>query len=69
MYPKVTFDKPVEVAHLPGTDRLVVIEEHGKMWSIPHDANAEKAEPFADFTQFDPEVNRSYAITFHPKFA
>ena len=69
MYPKVTFDKPVEVAHLPGTDRLVVIEEHGKMWSIPHDANVEKAEPFADFTQFDPEVNRTYAITFHPKFA
>ena len=68
-YPNLTFDKPVEVATLPGTRRLVLIEEHGKMWSFPHSESAEKAEPFADLTQFDPEVNRTYAFTFHPKFA
>jgi len=68
-YPNLTFNKPVEVATLPGTDRLVLIEELGRMWSFRHGEGASQAEPFVDFREFDPEVNRTYAFTFHPRFA
>ncbi len=68
-YPNLTFKEPLEVAPLPGSDRLVVIEHAGQMLSFVNTPEVDKAELFADLTQFHPEAKRCYAFTFHPKFA
>ncbi|HEV7404653.1 MAG TPA: PQQ-dependent sugar dehydrogenase, partial [Chthoniobacteraceae bacterium] len=69
MFPALTFSHPLDIKVLPGTDRLVVLQETGQMFSFVAKEGVEKAEPFADLTTVDPEMSRSYALTFHPRFA
>ena len=69
MFPGLTFAKPLDVTPIPGTDRLVVLEETGRMFSFVPGAGVEKADLFAQLSAFDPEVSRSYALTFHPRFS
>jgi len=68
--PSLTFNKPLDVTPLPGTDRLVVLEETGRMFSfVPGaGAGADKADLFGELSAYDPETARSYALTFHPRF-
>jgi putative heme-binding domain-containing protein len=69
IFPALTFSRPLDIKPLPGTDRLVVLQETGQMFSFVAKEGVEKAEPFADLVAFDPLVARSYALTFHPRFA
>ena len=67
IFPGLTFNRPLDIAQIPGSDRLVVVEEFGKLHSfVP---GAEKADMFGDLHDFDSEIFRSYAVTFHPRFA
>ena len=67
IFPGLTFNRPLDIARIPGSDRLVVVEEFGKLHSfVP---GAEKADMFGDLRDFDSEIFRSYAVTFHPRFA
>jgi putative heme-binding domain-containing protein len=67
IFPGLTFNKPVDIQQIPGSDRLVVLEEFGRLLSfVPGE---EKADVFGELAAFDPEINRSYAFTFHPRFA
>jgi putative heme-binding domain-containing protein len=66
--PGLTFNKPLDVTPLPGTDRLVVLEENGRMFSFVPGASADKADLFGELSAYDSETARSYALTFHPRF-
>ncbi len=68
-FPNLKFDRPMEAATLPGTNRLVVIEQGGKVFSFPNDNDCAKADLCGDIKQFEPETGECYAITFHPRFA
>jgi putative heme-binding domain-containing protein len=68
LYPKLAFNRPLDITPLPGTNRLVVLEESGRMFSFIPGADAEKADPFGNLSEFDREATRSYALTFHPRF-
>ncbi|MDP3069554.1 MAG: PQQ-dependent sugar dehydrogenase [Opitutaceae bacterium] len=69
-FPQLTFAQPLEVAVLPGTDRLVVVELGGKLRSFrASDENASETDLFGDVARFDRELTDAYAVTFHPKFA
>ena len=68
LYPKLTFVKPVDVTPLPGTDRLVVLEQSGNLFSFVPGAGAEKADLFGKMTDYLPGVTQSFALTFHPRF-
>ena len=68
-FPKITFTAPLDAATIPGTDRLVVAEQRGRLFSIPNDDACEKADLFADLKQFDPDVMECFAFTFHPRFS
>lgn len=67
IFPGLTFSKPLDIQQIPGSDRLVVMEEMGKMFSFT--PGAEKADAFGNLGDFDPEIVRSSALTFHPRFA
>ncbi|MEO6784839.1 MAG: PQQ-dependent sugar dehydrogenase [Chthoniobacteraceae bacterium] len=67
IFPGLTFSRPLDIQQIPGSDRLVVVEEFGKLFSfVP---GADKADIFGDLPAYDSEINRSYALTFHPRFA
>ncbi len=69
-YPALTFAQPLEIAVLPGTDRLVVVELGGKLRSFrAGDQSVAETDLFGDVARFDRELTEAYAITFHPKFA
>jgi putative heme-binding domain-containing protein len=68
-FPALTFAQPLEVAALPGTDRLVVVEREGKLRSFRADDTTAAAELFGDLAQFDPELTEAFSLTFHPKFS
>lgn len=66
LYPALSFTRPLDLAALPGSDRLVVLEENGRLLSFVPEA--EKADVFGELQAYHPEVSRSYALTFHPRF-
>lgn len=68
-FPQLTFIQPVDVAVIPGTDRLVVVEQGGKLRSFRTDEGTAAADLFGDISRFDRELSETYAITFHPRFA
>ena len=68
-FPNITFDKPMDVAVIPGTDRLVVSTLKGELFSLPNDDTCAKADFFGDVRKFEPEAADSFAFTFHPRFA
>ncbi len=69
MFAELTFKNPLDVTALPGSDRLVVLEESGRLFSFTPSADPKKADFFGELAAFDSEINSSYALTFHPRFA
>jgi glucose/arabinose dehydrogenase len=71
VFPSLTFEAPCELVAIPGTNRLVVVEVNGKLWSFENSPLADKSERdlFADLKTIDPQFNLVYGLTFHPKFA
>jgi len=74
VFPQLTFDRPVDLARLPGSDRWVVAELGGQLWSFRPSATVAKPELLADLRphHMPEEFVRGFSIlgfTFHPGFA
>lgn len=67
-FPKLRFNKPIEAATIPGTNRLLLVEQEGKLLSFAADQDPDEAELVIDLHSFEPEMRESYAIAFHPDF-
>ncbi|MBM4072759.1 MAG: hypothetical protein FJ271_28105 [Planctomycetes bacterium] len=61
-FPKMTFSEPLDLVQAPGTDRMIVAERRGKIYSFRNQPKAEK-ELLLDLK------TTIYAIECHPKFA
>jgi putative heme-binding domain-containing protein len=69
-FPRLDFARPLEVALIPGTDRLVVAEQAGKLRSFrATDESAAETDLFGDVARFDRDLKEAFALTFHPRFA
>src|SRR5258706_5044935 len=68
-FPKLTFASPLDAVLIPGTDRLVIVEQRGRLFSIPNDEHCEQADLFADLIKFERETFECYGIAFHPQLA
>ena len=71
VFPSLVFEAPCEMAAIPGTNRLVVVEVNGKLFSFENrpEASDIKRDLFADLKPIDPKFHLVYGIAFHPKFA
>jgi putative heme-binding domain-containing protein len=78
VFPKLQFYNPLVVTDAPGTDRLFVGEQAGRIYSFPNDPNCGKADLFLDLAKdvhsWDPKgkvkrLEALYGLTFHPQFA
>ena len=62
-FPKLKFFEPLDLACVPGKNRLAVGTRPGKIYSFVNDPATEKADLLLDVKQ------PIYALTFHPRFA
>lgn len=60
--PTIKFAEPLDLAAIPGGNRLVVAERRGKIFSFPREGSPKEADLLLDVKK------TIYAVTFHPKF-
>ncbi len=79
VYSRLRFTNTTVLATAPGTERMFVGEQEGKIFSLPPDRDAEKADLFLDCNRLVDRLNRTsklplalealYGLTFDPDFA
>ena len=85
VFPKLSFRQPTVLTNAPGTDRMFVAEQAGKIYSIPADPATSKADLMLDVQQLVDQINKKgeydkgrenpvvleavYGLTFDPQFA
>jgi putative heme-binding domain-containing protein len=78
VFPKLTFKNPTLITSAPGTDRLFVGEQAGKLYSFRPSPEPTKADLFLDLTTelktWDTKgkvrgIEGLYGLAFHPRFA
>jgi putative heme-binding domain-containing protein len=78
VFPKLTFKNPTLITSAPGTDRLFVGEQAGKLFSFRPSPEPAKADLFLDLTRelktWDTKgkvrgIEGLYGLAFHPQFA
>jgi uncharacterized repeat protein (TIGR03806 family) len=68
-FPALTFRKCLDITNAPGSDRLFVLEESGKIFSFRNSPGVESADLVVDLAKSINGLKATYAITFHPEFA
>lgn len=62
-FPNLTFDEPLAMGVVPGTNRLAVAERHGKIYTFENNPSVRTKELLVD-------VGRTvYGLALHPKYA
>ncbi len=69
VFPVLKFNQCLDIASPPGSDRLFVVEQSGKVFSFPNKADVAAADLVIDFAKEIPGLKQVYAIAFHPNFA
>ncbi|QDV34351.1 PQQ-dependent sugar dehydrogenase [Tautonia plasticadhaerens] len=67
-FPKLTFDRPLELAFVPGTDRLAVAQSGGRVVTFANDPGADRADLLLDLKAVEPKFAALYGLAFHPDF-
>ena len=67
-FPALTFNQCLDITHAPGSDRLFVVEQSGKIFSFPSKTDVEAADLVVDLKRAIPGVEQVYALAFHPDF-
>jgi putative heme-binding domain-containing protein len=71
VFPHLTFTNPVDLAFMPGSDRLFVVEQAGRIWSIRTSGSPPTQAPELAFDakRHRPETDSVFALAFDPGFA
>ena len=65
----IKFTSPLEITFAPGSGRLFVAEQGGKIFSFPHRAEVKTPDLAIDIAKEIPGTTNVYGLTFHPEFA
>src|SRR5262245_24302390 len=63
VFSDLTFDEPLELAFVPGTNRWVVAERKGKIWTFAADPKTSRKDLLIDLGK------TVYGVVMHPQFA
>lgn len=71
VFPELSFKEPVELAAVPGSNRLAVVEVGGKIYTFENKPSASNADRdlMLDVATLGKQFSRAYGLVFHPKFA
>jgi putative heme-binding domain-containing protein len=67
-FPRLKFRQPLNLTCAPGSERLYVAEQEGKVFSFPPDPGCAKADLVLDLAKEVPGTTAIYGMTFHPAF-
>lgn len=67
-FPELKFASPVDLSDAPGTPRLFIVEQGGKVFSFDPQQAPAQAHLTADLKNIFPDLTALYALTFHPQF-
>ncbi len=68
-FPALTFTNALETALAPGVNRLFIVQQDGKIFTVPDNDSATNADLFIDLKQVNRELRNTYGLVFHPRFA
>lgn len=68
-FPALQFNQCLDITPAPGSERLFVIEQSGKIFSFPNHPETAAADLVVDFAKEIPGVEQVYSLAFHPDFA
>ena len=68
VFPALKFNNCLDLTAMPGSDRLFVVEQSGKIFSFPNKSDIAAADLAIDFAKAIPGVEQVYALAFHPDF-
>ena len=68
-FPNLKFKDCLDITSAPGSDRLFVVEQAGKIFSFKNQPDVKTADLMIDIAKEIPGVGATYALAFHPKFA
>src|SRR5262245_39993326 len=67
--PRVSFEHPVDLAVMLGSDGPIVADQSSRLWSIHTRSPASRAELITDLRQFHQPLETILGFTFDPGFA
>ena len=67
-FPALKFNQCLDITTAPGSDRMFVVEQSGKIFSFPNKPDVATADLVVDFAKAIPGVLQTYALAFHPNF-
>lgn len=68
VFPALKFTNCLDLIAMPGSDRLFVVEQAGKIFSFPNKSDVREADLAIDVAKAIPGVEQVYALAFHPEF-
>src|SRR5262245_16930987 len=68
-FPALKFTDCLDLVAMPGSDRLFIVEQAGRIFSFPNKSGVKTADLAIDLTKAIPGVQQVYALVFHPDFA
>lgn len=69
VFPELTFENPVDLIAVPGTDQMLLLELNGKVWTFENSADVTARHLAADLKTGIEDMSRLYGFAFHPDFA
>ncbi len=71
IFQSLTFNQPVELVPIPGSNRLLILEVNGKIYTFENRTEATEVsrDLFGDIKERDPAFTKLYGFAFHPRFA
>jgi putative heme-binding domain-containing protein len=65
---RLNISLPIELATVPGTDRLLLVELRGRISSFPVHGDPATADLVLDLKPLQPKLEHVFAVALHPRF-
>ncbi len=67
-FPALKFNQCLDITTAPGSDRLFVVEQSGKIFSFVSQEDVSEPDLVIDLAKEIPDAKQVYALAFHPDF-
>jgi putative heme-binding domain-containing protein len=68
VFADLRFSQALELATVPGSDRLIIVERRGKISSFSTGGNSAQADEILDLLTLYPRLDNAYGVVLHPRF-
>jgi hypothetical protein len=68
VYPQAQFTQALEMAAIPGVHRWAIVEQKGKVWTMPDAGDGSEKTLLIDLKTLHPPLANAFGIAFHPRW-